>query len=95
MFQQDNAVTILVHPVFNPLWPTVLYIHGLHESPQETSVQVVINAYLARRGFNTLLLDWQTLADSFYPEAVANVARVIAVYYGLYYYESAGVCVCL
>lgn len=81
VYPQINAANILRDPSFNALWPTVLYIHGLNESPMEISVQVVINAYLSRGGYNTLLLNWQTLADAFYPISVANVARVSKMVY--------------
>lgn len=85
VYQQANAVEILQNPRFNSSLPTVLYIHGLNESPTEISVQIVINAYLTRRGYNVILLNWQTLADQFYPVSVFNVARV-----RLYIYKTHG-----
>lgn len=77
IYNIGDAAQILNNAQYNRSRATVLYIHGLNESPQEVSVQIVINGYLLNGNFNVLFLDWQRLAAAFYPFAVQNVATVL------------------
>lgn len=68
---------ILSDPNFNPYLPTVVYVHGWTETPADQTIQTVIGAYLETRKWNTILLDWETLASPAYQIANANVAPVM------------------
>lgn len=76
IYNLSNAVDILRDPHYHPFLPTVVYVHGWTESPASLSIQTVIGAYLQTRKWNTIILDWQTLASPEYEIAVGNVAPV-------------------
>ncbi|XP_022814759.1 inactive pancreatic lipase-related protein 1-like [Spodoptera litura] len=63
---------------FNQNNPTVFYIHGYVELPEQESIKVIVNAYLqARPGTNVILLDWSEMAQGSYAlNAVWNAKRV-------------------
>ncbi|KAG4066685.1 hypothetical protein HA402_007321 [Bradysia odoriphaga] len=75
-YQLTEAVQILQHLKFNRYQNTVLYIHGFVESPLSGTVQSIVNAYIARRTYNILVLDWSALVNGSYVTAVTNSIEV-------------------
>lgn len=76
IYNISNAIDILSDPNFNEFRPTVIYIHGWLQTPTGRSIQAVIQAYLQTENWNTILLDWQTLASPIYETATRNVDPV-------------------
>lgn len=79
VYNLTDAVHILCDPHFNHFLPTVIYIHGWTESPASLSIQTVVGAYLQTKKWNTIILDWQTLASPAYEDAINNVAPVCKI----------------
>lgn len=60
--------------------PTVLYLHGYIETPNDESVRTVVAAYLQRNDHNVLVLDWTWAASGRYlRQAVPNCRKVTRV----------------
>lgn len=76
VYHLNNALNILRNPSFNGNLPTVLYIHGHNEPASGGSVEVIVNAYLTRGGYNVIVLNWLGVAKNPYPIAVSKVPKV-------------------
>ncbi|KAH0547393.1 hypothetical protein KQX54_019099 [Cotesia glomerata] len=62
---------------FEPLNPTVFYIHGYAEQATGDSARAILNAYLKRGKYNVILVEWGRLsAMPWYVTAVKNTRRV-------------------
>ncbi|XP_057321353.1 pancreatic lipase-related protein 2 isoform X1 [Microplitis mediator] len=62
---------------FDPLNPTVFYIHGYSEQATGDSARAILNAYLKRGKYNVILVEWGRLsAMPWYVTAVKNTRRV-------------------
>lgn len=71
-----RAHDILSHPEFDHSKPTVLYINDCYEVNDE-STKVVIAAYLRRKEYNLLALDWSSLGrDDFFNVLIPNIKAV-------------------
>lgn len=76
-FTVESVQEIDSHRGFDKLRMTVLYIHGFRENQTSASVRTVVDAYIQRRGFNILLVDWSPYANgSYITDAVPNLIRV-------------------
>lgn len=63
-------------PNFNPLLSTVIYTFGWRQVPLDRSTRAVVEAYLQTNQWNTIVLDWQTLAGKDYTIVMENVVTV-------------------
>ncbi|KAF9412372.1 hypothetical protein HW555_009117 [Spodoptera exigua] len=74
----SQAQQLLEAQGFNLNNPTVFYIHGYVEVPEQESIKVIVNAYLqAKPVTNVILLDWSEMAQgSYLLSAVWNAKTV-------------------
>lgn len=77
---------IASHPKFQKNKTTVLYIHGFRDNFKSEGVKTVIRAFLYRKEFNVLALNWAFYAKGNYiTNAVPNLIRIAQVMgYGVY-----------
>lgn len=76
-FPVESARSIAIHKGFDKSRSTVLYIHGFRENQTSESVRTVVDAYIKRRGYNILFVDWSPYANgSYIIDAVPNLIRV-------------------
>ncbi|RVE55120.1 hypothetical protein evm_000018 [Chilo suppressalis] len=65
------------HDIFKLSWynssrPTVIFSHGFTGHPQGPAVMAIINSYLERADSNVVLLNWQEMAASNYPNMATS-----------------------
>lgn len=76
-YPMHESHAIMSDPKFDHKKKTVLYIHGYVEDPSHQSVHVIVDAYLTRKDYNCLVLDWSELADgNFFVDALQNIKQV-------------------
>lgn len=72
----NRAHDILAHPEFDNSKSTILYINDCYEINDE-STKVIVEAYLKRKEFNVLSLDWSSLGrDDFFNVLIPNIKQV-------------------
>uniref|UniRef100_A0A2H1V975 SFRICE_028838 n=1 Tax=Spodoptera frugiperda TaxID=7108 RepID=A0A2H1V975_SPOFR len=74
----SQAEQLMQVGIFNHDSPTVFYIHGYVEVPDQESIKTIVNAYLQTKpGTNVILLDWSEMAQGSYTfSAVWNAKKV-------------------
>lgn len=76
MYELGNSLDLLNDPNYDANLPTVIYAHGWTESPNSRSTRTVVESYFNRGGWNTIVVNWQTLASPDYPTSARNVQYV-------------------
>ncbi|XP_057335592.1 pancreatic lipase-related protein 3-like [Microplitis mediator] len=64
---------------FDPNKPTKVIIHGFKSAPWKSDFIAMKDRYLSVGDYNVFFVDWELLADRFYPTAVSN-ARAVGVF---------------
>lgn len=81
-FYFNETSKLLSHPDYDADGPTMLYCYGYTESVQRSSTQTILQAYIARGGYNLLVVEWSNYNDgNYYFEAIPN-SRVVGDRFG-------------
>lgn len=66
----------MVHPDFDDLLETVLYINDCYEVNNE-SINMIVDAYIQRKGYNILVLEWSSFSkNDFFNGLLPNMKLV-------------------